>query len=265
MSSSSLFFSTQNDTLLSFLTVEESLTYTALLTLQKRSKDLIKKKVCILSSSTRQADVASCDAFTSNTCHPELCFKFIRFCSLHYENWKKSSCWGGWCKVSGAALQKACDDAPENHCCAGTKLSCPKLPAVTAVGDAAVGIEASSPSPAGKPNPLCTGNPHGEQRSLWNYSGSCWMPLISQNSFGEHWSHKPFTRHFLDKNRCVSALVKFSLSGLFWQKRLDISDQRLLMLVPSLTFHLVFYNSSELMYLYAALFWKTDHELCFMW
>ncbi|XP_065486805.1 ATP-binding cassette sub-family G member 5-like [Caloenas nicobarica] len=35
----------QSDTLLSFLTIRESLTYTALLTLQKRSNDLIKKKV----------------------------------------------------------------------------------------------------------------------------------------------------------------------------------------------------------------------------
>ncbi|KFR09127.1 ATP-binding cassette sub-family G member 5, partial [Opisthocomus hoazin] len=35
----------QSDTLLSFLTVQESLTYTALLTLQKSSNDLIKKKV----------------------------------------------------------------------------------------------------------------------------------------------------------------------------------------------------------------------------
>ncbi|KAK2528748.1 Abcg5 [Columba livia] len=35
----------QSDTLLSFLTIQESLTYTALLTLQKCSNDLIKKKV----------------------------------------------------------------------------------------------------------------------------------------------------------------------------------------------------------------------------
>ncbi|NXY81436.1 ABCG5 protein, partial [Alcedo cyanopectus] len=35
----------QSDTLLSFLTIQESLTYTALLTLQKRSNDFIKKKV----------------------------------------------------------------------------------------------------------------------------------------------------------------------------------------------------------------------------
>ncbi|KFV70038.1 ATP-binding cassette sub-family G member 5, partial [Dryobates pubescens] len=35
----------QHDTLLSFLTIQESLTYTALLTLQKRSNDCIKKKV----------------------------------------------------------------------------------------------------------------------------------------------------------------------------------------------------------------------------
>ncbi|NXQ92876.1 ABCG5 protein, partial [Sagittarius serpentarius] len=35
----------QSDTLLSFLTIQESLTYTALLTLQKRSDDFIKKKV----------------------------------------------------------------------------------------------------------------------------------------------------------------------------------------------------------------------------
>ncbi|NXN70182.1 ABCG5 protein, partial [Himantopus himantopus] len=35
----------QSDTLLSFLTIQESLTYTALLTLQKCSKNLIKKKV----------------------------------------------------------------------------------------------------------------------------------------------------------------------------------------------------------------------------
>ncbi|XP_009977508.1 PREDICTED: ATP-binding cassette sub-family G member 5 [Tauraco erythrolophus] len=39
----------QNDTLLSFLTIQECLTYTALLTLQRRSDDFIKKKVCILS------------------------------------------------------------------------------------------------------------------------------------------------------------------------------------------------------------------------
>lgn len=66
------FISFQNDALLSFLTIQESLTYTALLSLQKCSNSVIKKKVCILSSSTKNADMTSCNAFTD-------CFMFKRF------------------------------------------------------------------------------------------------------------------------------------------------------------------------------------------
>lgn len=91
-SSSSPFFFFQSDALLSFLTVQESLTYTALLTLQKCSDDFIKKKVCILSSSTRKVDMMSCNVFTSSTFHPWLCFMFIKFCNPHSANVEKLSC-----------------------------------------------------------------------------------------------------------------------------------------------------------------------------
>lgn len=75
-----LFTFFQSDTLLSFLTIRESLTYTALLTLKRCSNYSIKKKVCILQSSTRKAGRMSCDVFPSSTFHPWLFFMFMRFC-----------------------------------------------------------------------------------------------------------------------------------------------------------------------------------------
>lgn len=97
--SSSLFF--QNDTLLTFLTVQESLTYTALLTLKKCSNSSIKKKVCILESSTRKSYKMSHNVFISSTFHPWLCFTFERFCNPHSADGEKSPCWGVEHKLPG--------------------------------------------------------------------------------------------------------------------------------------------------------------------
>ncbi|XP_048360784.1 ATP-binding cassette sub-family G member 5 [Sphaerodactylus townsendi] len=49
----------QNDTLLSYLTIEESLTYIALLALQKRSHDFIKKKVDAVMAELRLSHIAN--------------------------------------------------------------------------------------------------------------------------------------------------------------------------------------------------------------
>lgn len=97
-SSSSLFF--QSDTLLSFLTIQESLTYTALLTLKNCSNSSIKKKVSIIQSSTRKSYGMSCNACSSSAFHPWLCLIFMRFCNPHSAHGDRSPCWGVGHKLS---------------------------------------------------------------------------------------------------------------------------------------------------------------------
>lgn len=222
-SSFSLFF--QSDTLLSFLTIRESLTYTALLTLKRCSNYSIKKKVCILQSSTRKAGRMSCNVFPSSTFHPWLFFMFTRFCKWGEILLVRSRTQALW----WSHLFKGFVQVPQ-----GITIMLGQNPSTWSCRRCCSWYWAQFPLLRGESRfsgvfrAMCAGKSHGQQNWFWHHSVSCGTSLTNHNSSRKHWSNKPSTSYFLDK----IGVFQIYLKGSFWillKVKLDIPDQRILL------------------------------------